>query len=627
MCNRIYLSLILAIMLVIPFTSANLIFKFGDTESGTSSTIVYNQTAVNVSNFWDNLDTPSNIVGSVFWSNHSKWIEDVYGKWFYNQTAAGVAYVDSWINTTTNNYTNYVNNSLSNKYSWSWTNQSQWIIDTFGKWFYNMTGNYQYNQTQPAIDWAISNNDSWTSTYNDTYANYAYNQSLSPTITIWLYNQTGDYNYNESLWLNSTYGQYWLNQSKWIVDTYGKWFYNMTETSIYDDSWINTTTNNYTNYVNNSLVSKYGMFWYNMTDGFGNYNYNESLWLIDKYGMWWYNMTIDNINHTQIVYSLWGQWFNNQSEYADLVANENNASWSSTYNSSYATHTDVINNATNAYNDGWINSTTNNYTNYVNNSLASKYSWTWINQTLDVVNVYGIWFYNQSDGSYNETYAGLINNASYLSTYNSSYATHTDVINNASAGYDDSWINTTTGNYTNYVNNSLVSKYLQYWTNHTLNVFNIWGKWFYNQSTYADIVASNNNASWTSTYNSSYATHQDVINNASVGYTDTWINSTTSNYTNYVNNSLSSKYIWTWINWTTAFNWTKENPFLYNQTTPAITYVDNKQFINATNVAYTNKTNNFTQDQSIASGKKLCLDGGDCAKYIVYNGSNIIIQS
>lgn len=54
-------------------------------------------------------------------------------------------------------------------------------------------------------------NNTWTSTYNSTYAQWAYNQSLSNTITQWLYNQTllGD-----NLYINMNSSSYFLNESQ-----------------------------------------------------------------------------------------------------------------------------------------------------------------------------------------------------------------------------------------------------------------------------------------------------------------------------------------------------------------------------------------------------------------------------
>lgn len=70
----------------------------------------------------------------------------------------------------------------------------------------------------------------------------------------------------------------------------------------------------------------------------------------------------------------------------------------------------------------------------------------------------------------------------------------------------------------------------------------------------------------------------------------------------------------------------------YNQTTPAISYVDSKNYITSSNVAYINISNNFARSQNVSgnltirSNDKTCLDGDACSKYIYYNGSNVIIQ-
>jgi len=78
---------------------------------------------VNSSEYWDNLDSPSDIIGSEFWYNmttasgdynynETSIIIDNYGQWFYNMTIGGGDY-------------NY--------------NETSIIIDNYGQWFYNMT--------------------------------------------------------------------------------------------------------------------------------------------------------------------------------------------------------------------------------------------------------------------------------------------------------------------------------------------------------------------------------------------------------------------------------------------------------------------------------------------------------
>jgi len=140
-----------------------------------------------------------------------------------------------------------------------------------------------------------------------------YNQSLSPTITIWLYNQTDaasgtNYNYNQTTATVTMFNFSWATTYN---ATYNKWAYNQTDilglNASYGKYWINWTT-----ITNISMFAHYGMFWYNMSDGTGTGN-----------ASW-------NQSYANTLYISSG----NTSIYDGLI---NNASYLSTYNATYNT--------------------------------------------------------------------------------------------------------------------------------------------------------------------------------------------------------------------------------------------------------------------------------------------------
>ncbi|MBU0760253.1 MAG: hypothetical protein KJ858_01015, partial [Nanoarchaeota archaeon] len=180
------------------------------------------------------------------------------------------------------------------------------------------------------------------------------------------------------------------------------------------------------------------------------------------------------------------------------------------------------------------------------------------------------------------------NEASWLSTYNETYDAKAGtgncpagqvVVNTTSSGVqcaiptavetEPAW----NGNYsifTGLINNgSYLSTY-----NFTYNA------WAYNQTTpaeaYTDSVVSANNASWLSTYNATYA---GSVNNAS--YLSTY-NATydakvsgNSSWNQSLAGSLYAGVQWNYNQTTPFTDWLSTFAYNYNQTTPAITYADN----------------------------------------------------
>lgn len=172
----------------------------------------YNHT-INTFNLYNS--TWDNSWLNIFGYNHTLAIETLYGKWFYNMSdgsGLGNSYNETYDLTTrawNGNWTDYnkfwynMTGSVGSSYNatyatWAY-NQSE--SPTITKWLYNMTifNSSIFNATYDkwAYNMTIFNN----SIYNSTYATWSYNQSLSPTITKWLYNMTI---FNSSIY-NSTY--------------------------------------------------------------------------------------------------------------------------------------------------------------------------------------------------------------------------------------------------------------------------------------------------------------------------------------------------------------------------------------------------------------------------------------
>lgn len=149
---------------------------------------------VNSSDFWDDLNVPSDIPGSEFWYNMTysgSTFNSTYDDWAYNQT---IPFTD-WLSSFLYDY-----------------NQTDTI------YFYNMSDGGIVTETDPIF--LAENASLWLEAknkYNSTYAIWAYNMSLP--FTNWLstflfdYNQTTpaiDYSntnfYNKSANINMTQG-------------------------------------------------------------------------------------------------------------------------------------------------------------------------------------------------------------------------------------------------------------------------------------------------------------------------------------------------------------------------------------------------------------------------------------
>jgi len=180
--------------------------------------------------------------------------------------------------------------------------------------FINHTQAQDYNDTElilttnSSLWWQINlNGPDWSSTFNETYDIWAYNQTSS-----------SNYDYNHTLEVYDLWGVLWYNHTS---DTYTLW----------NSAWTNTFNESYAGLIQNASYldtfnETYDIWAYNQTSS-SNYDYNHTLEVYDLWGVLWYN-------HTSDTYTLWNSaWTNTFNEsYAGLIQN---ASYLDTFNETY----------------------------------------------------------------------------------------------------------------------------------------------------------------------------------------------------------------------------------------------------------------------------------------------------
>jgi len=231
-------------------------------------------------------------------------------------------------------------------------------------------------------------------------------------------------------------------------------------TAVLGDAWItNGTTSGAVNLVFNGTLFNQTLAVVGSLYGF-NTTYNVTYHALIPFG---YNMTIPAISYADATFiplsalplinrtsPTWVNITNIPAGFADGIDNEGtgNASFNESYtNTRYASIIWGYN-----MSDGSFNITYQNFA--YNHTVASNTS---------LINGYGKWFYNQSDGtgtgnaSWNQTYADTLY-AGIEWDYNETVAT----------------------------NASIVTTYSYIWYNHTItantSIFGTYGKWFYNHS-------------------------------------------------------------------------------------------------------------------------------------------------
>ena len=235
---------------------------------------------------------------SKYWANHSLWIEQTYGEWFYNMTTPFTNWLEIFAynyNQTTpaNEYADSINTSLSSRIdgiSGGNSSFNQTLTDSLyseKKWNYNQTTpamTFEYNQTIPAIAYADtksspsdcpagqvvqntttsgvqcivppsgSESDPIFSSNFSLFSKYWYNYSLIDQAVI---SST-----SSSLQTNISTTSTNLQANITALNTsYVKWWYNY---SLIDQLLISAlSTNLQTNIT--ALNTSYNMWWYNQS--------------------------------------------------------------------------------------------------------------------------------------------------------------------------------------------------------------------------------------------------------------------------------------------------------------------------------------------------------------------------
>lgn len=548
--------------------------------NSTYSAYAYNQTQPILTDFgkwFYNMTTGTfNATYDSYSHNQSLWIETIYGKWFYNQTTGIVETL--FLNENVSLWQAALNKYNATYNTWSYNQSDGSYNETYNK--------YAYNQTDASIVYVDSLNSSYLSTYNATYAanmaNNSWNQTLGNLLYAdikWGYNQSdGSY--------NATYDIYAYNMTTPAIDytdalndSYEKFWYNysLASGSVYNSSYDAGVKWQYNEtYSGSTFNSTYDTYAYNMSDG----SYNAT------YDMYAYNMTTPAIDYADGLVG--GNATFNQSLTDLLYAN---IKWAynqsdGSYNATYDTY---------AYNM----STSYNETYHQINVSYNKW---WYNYSLAIGSTYNAtyntWAYNMSDGSYNSTYATYAYNMS--TSYNETY-------HQINVSYNKWWYNYSLASGSTY--------------NATYNT------WSYNQTSPA--ISSLNTTYSKFWYNFSLAsgsTYNETYHQINVSYNKWWYNYSLASGLVY-NSSYDAGVKW-------QYNQTNIGTWAYNQTTPAISYVNTNPNnwqnystgITALNV--TSATNVTVGDKLVFTGQnKTCYNGPACTAYTFWNGTTLITQT
>src|SRR3989304_85541 len=247
-------------------------------------------------------------------------------KFFYNQTSSSIYYYNQ------TKGINIFNQDLNttNAVSFSSVNSTNGSFDFFRSVKENFLrflniGNFTsevYVQNGTSVSTYI---------YNQSvpYDALNYNQSLSPTITPWLYNQSdGSFNSTYNTFAYNQTGGFAYNQTTATFNQYGLWWYNQSLSPtitqwLYNQSLSPTITQWLYNQSDGSFNSTYNTFAYNQTGGFA---YNQTTATFNQYGLWWYNQSLSPTIT---------QWLYNQSlspTITQWLYNQSDGSFNSTYN-------------------------------------------------------------------------------------------------------------------------------------------------------------------------------------------------------------------------------------------------------------------------------------------------------
>jgi hypothetical protein len=560
---QILLAFVLLSSLVLGVTSYNSIgINFERATSSVGGSYFVN---ITTADFWDALDTPADIVGSVFW---------------YNQTTATYdSYDTRWTacyNVTYESVSSGTYNATYDIWAYNQTIGDGSYNSTYDSYAYNMTTpamTYEYNQTQPANDYA----DSLVGgTFNSTYDTYAYNQT-TPAM---------NYEQNHTSLVYDTWGDWFYNMTQPFTDWLSSFLYNYNQTApaeAYADSLVGGTFNTTYDATSQDVTA-------NRTNWLSKYNITYESTYNETYNTWAYNMTIGtgvdgSYNETYVI------WSYNQTQpfinwLSTFVYNYNqtieNPAWLSTYNVTYHNN---MNNAS--------------FNQSLTDLLYANIKWNY-NQTIVNTDFYNVSY----ESTYNSTYD------SYAYNMTTPAITYTNALDIKNIKAEDDWrmfYSDTTG--MQLLALGTAGTYLKSngeaspsWA--TPGAYNI----TYHNSALTNHTSIANasifgvyNTLWTAVYNSSYALTGTAYNvTYESTYNITYHNSALTNHTLIANASIFGVYNTLWLS-------------TYN-----VSYAD----VNKNNTF--KFMTNFTQDITI--NNKSCYKA-DCSSYIWNNGSTLILQA
>ena len=440
------------------------------------------------------------------------------------------------------------------------------VLNLIMSFFYNLF--YQksevYNKTE--IDNNLSN----------YYLASNPNNYINTTGDSWASNYTAYYNKSQidanfSLYyLNSNPSNFWNSTWAGFNKTYADTLYASISVTGDNSSWNESKANTlYANISWNYNQTTPAIIWANNT-----IQSNNASWLST------YNSTYDAnlVNHTNITFntynSTWDNSFMNIWNYNQTTATYNlyNAVWLSTYNVTYAT---LLNQ--NCPNGQVINGT-----------LANG---TFICTTPTFTETDPVWQSNYT------IFTGLINNASYLSTFNITYAGYATNVSinhtlNTYTNWNTAWSRTDNATYSTLLNQSCPSGQV---VNGTLangtficttptftETDPVW------QSNYTIFTGLINNASYLSTFNITYA------NYVTANYTNKsefWDNMGTINATQMEN---SGGYLNILVSWLTSL--------FYTESEIDSKIINNQSYFSTSNTTYSNLLNQNCPTGKIVNG-------------------------
>ena len=338
------------------------------------------------------------------------------------------------------NETDLVLNVNSTLWSYITTNEASWLST------YNFTYNtWAYNQTSPAIAYADNINTTLSSRIDGiSGGNASFNQTLTDSLYI-AQSEEGNLNVNSTNYWDSmdAINTTQMEDNRGTLNILESWF-----NSLFDSLFGAKTTDDLTQGTTNKYDNQ------SWNESRGNLIY-APISVTGDNSSW--NQTLANTLYAGII------WSYNQTTpanaYTDSVVSANNASWTSTYNATYATWSynqtysgSTYNSTYDAkisYNQSWNESRGNliyapisvtgdnsSWNQSLANTLYAGIIWSY-NQTTPAITDINSRFWNRTQSynktevdsfnsswssTYNATYAGLIDNASYLSTYNATYA-------------------------------------------------------------------------------------------------------------------------------------------------------------------------------------------------------------